>query len=116
MNTNQLHPDDYKYIVKDAANFNPDRNRALIAQTIQEAEGRMKKVQEAVDHSLGERIEAVAHYGAYRFNRGTKKLKEYLGPKLWEKYIGEKLLEKIKVMRTANKLAGNDKFETSVLL
>lgn len=113
---NDIATEDHRFIVKDPVNFSPERNKAVIAQTIREAETRMSKVQNAIEDALGERIEAVSAYGCYRFNRGDKTVKEYLGTKKWQEYVGEKLLDKVRVMKQANKIAGNDKFETSILL
>ncbi len=97
-------------------NFNPARNKAVVAETIKEAETYHKNVHSVIDDNLGERIEAVAAYGCYRLNRGFKNPKDYFGKKLYEKFIGEKLLQKLRIMDTVNRLNGNSKFKKSVLL
>ena len=109
LNIDDIHPDDQRFIIKDPVNFSPERNKAVIAETIREAETKQRKLHEVIDEGLGERIEAVSHYGAYRFNRGEKTIKEYLGPKKWQELVGEHLLEKIRVMKASQKLAGGDK-------
>jgi len=116
ININDIHPDDQRFIIKDPVNFSAERNRAIIDETIRETERKHRKMHEAIDAGLQERIEAVSYYGAYRFNKGSKSIKEYLGPKKWQEMVGEHLLEKIRVMKASNKLAGNDKFENSILL
>ncbi len=118
MRTQDLDQKDFKYIVHQPdASFSPKRNQAVIEETIREATAFHKKNNVAIESALGERIDAVSAYGCYRFNRGFKGVKEYLGTKLYTQLVGEQLLEKVRVMKTLNRLNGNKgKFEKSILL
>ena len=98
------------------SDFSEARNKAIIEETIKQAEKYHKTVHEAIDDNLGERIEAVSAYGRYRFNGGFKTHGDYFGRQLMNKFVGEKLLQKIKVMDTVNKLNKNNKFKKSILL
>lgn len=96
--------------------FNPARNKAVIEETIREAEKYHKTVHQLLDDSMGERIEAVSSYGAYRFNGGEKSHKDYFGRRLMTRFMGEKLLSKLRVMDTVNKLNNNKRFKNAILL
>lgn len=89
--------------------FNPMQNKAVIEQTMREAEAYHKKVGQALDEALGERIDAVASYGVYRFNKGQMSPETYFGKNFYRKYVGEKLLSKLKVAQSVNKLRRNPK-------
>lgn len=116
MDINSVDPKDYKYIVKKADGFSPERNKAVIGETIRETERYFSKLQNVMDDNLGERIEMVAAYGCYRFNRGDKTIDQYLGKKLMSQMIGEKILEKIRAMKAADKLSNTEKFRNHILL
>jgi len=117
MSINELDPKDYKYIVATPdASFSPDKNKAIIEETIREADTFHKTSGLAIESALGERIEAVSAYACYRFNRGFKNIKGYLGDKLYEKMVGEKILSKIRVADTVNRLNGNHKLRRPILL
>jgi len=117
METNELDPRDYKYIVANPdSSFNPARNKAVIEETIKEADTFHKTSGLAIEEALGERIEAVSAYACYRLNRGTKKIKDYLGDSLYKRMIGEKILSKIRVADTVNRLNGNTKLRRPILL
>ena len=115
MNEVVIQPQDKKYFVNDP-NFNPDRNKVIIAETIRETEATFNKLNEIRDKDGQNRMDIMSSYGIYRFNKGTKDIKDYLGRELYNKLIGEKLLEKVKTMDTVNRLSGNDKFRKSILL
>ncbi len=116
MNINDIDSKDFKYIVKNPIGFNPDRNKAVIAETVRDTQRYFAKLQDVFDDNLGERIEAVAAYGCYRFNRGDKTVDQYLGKKVMSHLIGEKILEKVKSMKAADKLSSNKKFKKHFLL
>ena len=97
-------------------NFNVARNKAIIEETIREATAFHAKAGKVLDDQMGERIEAVAAYGCYRFSKGTKSPEDYFGKKLFSRFVGERIMSKVKVMETVNKLNGNDKFKNCVLL
>ena len=115
MNEVVIQPQDKKYFVNNP-NFNPDRNKAIIAETIRETEATFSKLQEIKDRDGQNRMDIMSSYGIYRFNKGTKGIKDYLGRKLYNQLIGERVLEKVKTMDTVNRLNGNTKFRKSILL
>jgi hypothetical protein len=110
-----VQPADYKYYKNDA-NFNPAKNKAIIAETIKETEKFFKEEEQMRDKKLENRIDLVSSYGVYRFNKGQKQFKDYVGRETYKAVIGEKLLSKIRVMDSVNKINGNDKFKKSILL
>ena len=96
--------------------FNPERNKAVIAETIRETEAFFKKSYDFIDQELGERMEAVASYGCYRFNKGDKTPEDYFGKKIMAHLVGEKICEKLRSMEAVNRLNGNSKYQKSILL
>lgn len=100
----------YNDISRPDADFNPARNKAVIEETIRKATAYHKSVHEALDESMGERIEAVAQYGIYRLGRGgTKNPDDYFGRKWMSKFAGEHLISKLKAVHSAEKLRGKSK-------
>jgi hypothetical protein len=117
MQTYELDPKDYKYVIANPdLTFNPARNKAVIEETMKEADTFHKTAGLAMEDALGERIEAVSAYACYRFNRGTKTIKQYLGDKVYNAFIGEKIMSKIRVADTVNRLNGNTKLKKPILL
>ena len=112
-----LDPVDYKYINKkpDPA-FSPERNKAIVNETIKDAEKREAEWHKIMDNEGFNRIDILSSYGRYRFNRGVKGIKEYLGRKQYEALIGEKILSKLRVAETVNKLNHNTRFKKGILL
>ena len=104
-----IQPQDRKYFVENPKDFNPERNKTIIAETIKETTAYFEKLEGALDNEAMDRIDIVGTYGRYRFNRGHKKLKDYVGRELYEKLIGEKILSKIRALSAADKLAGKTK-------
>ena len=106
-----------KRFIKDDPNFNPAKNKAIIAQTIKETEQFFAKLEELRDQDIANRVDIVGSYGRYRFNTGTKDFKNYVGPQLYNSLIGENLLSKVRVMDSVNRLHHNTgKFKKSILL
>ena len=96
-----VQPSDYRFYTNDK-DFNPARNKAIIAQTIAETEKFFKEIN--TDPELENRVDIIASYGSYRFNKGTKELKAYLGPKHYKALIGEKIMNKVRAIDSVNKL------------
>lgn len=66
MKTNDLHPDDYQFVVvKPDGDFNPDRNKAVIQSTIKKTRERIRKGYVDWRDKFGERAEAAASYLKY---------------------------------------------------
>uniref|UniRef100_A0A6M3KXN6 Uncharacterized protein n=1 Tax=viral metagenome TaxID=1070528 RepID=A0A6M3KXN6_9ZZZZ len=105
-----IQPKDRKYFVdKPSKDFNPERNKAIIQETIRETEKFFEKLEGALDDDIMNRIDVVGTYGRYRFNRGHKSLRDYLGRELYEKLVGEKILSKYRTLSADDKLKGNTK-------
>lgn len=117
MDTSILSPEDYKYVIdKPDRNFSPKRNKAIIDQTIRQAEKFFKKTATVINESTMNKIDVVSTYGTYRFNRGTKSFRDYVGKKLYSELVGEKILQRVRVMDSVNKLSGNTKYKNHILL
>lgn len=112
-----LDPVDFRYInANPDPNFSPERNKAVIDQTIKETEEYFKTLAMARDNDLENRLDIISSYGIYRFNKGTKGLKDYLGKEQYEALIGENLLQKLRVAEASNKLIKNSKIQKGILL
>lgn len=99
---------DYKYFVeKPDPNFSPERNKAVINQTIKSTEEYFRKLGKVLDDNILTRIDILTTYGDYKLNRGgEKKFKDYVGKQMHSQLIGERILEKIKLLEQANKITG----------
>ena len=112
-----LDPVDYRFInTNPDPAFSPERNKAIVNETIKEAEQRELEWYKLNDKEVFNRIDIVSTYARYRFNRGTKGIKEYLGKEQYNALIGEKLLSKLRIAETVNKLNHNDRFKKGILL
>lgn len=107
---------DYKYIVeKPDPSFSVERNKAVIQETIKDTEKFFREMYAPLHAGMGERIDIIATYGRYRFNKGHKNIKQYLGDELYKQLVGEKILSKVRIMESVNKLNGNDKFNKFIV-
>lgn len=117
MDLKLIKPEDYRYIVKNPdPSFSPTRNKAIINETVRDTEKFFTEIVEKLDDEMGERIDILATYGTYRFNRGEKSFDKYAGKKLVARLVGEKILERVRVMETVNRLNGNNKFKNFIQL
>ena len=110
----KIQPEDYKFY-KDDPNFNPQRNQAIIQETIQDNKKFFNDIGRGIGNEGMNRVDMVSSYGIYRFNHGDKKFKEFIGEARWKELIGEQMLEKARTARAMNKLNGNTKFMDYVL-
>lgn len=102
-----IQPEDKRFFVeKPDASFSPQRNKAVIDETIRETTQFFTKLEEEIDDEMGNRIDILSSYATYRFNKGTKSFKDYAGKKLRSQLIGEKILSKVRVLDSADKLKG----------
>ena len=104
-----IQPQDRKYFADNPKGFNPKRNKAIVQETIRETTEFFDKLQGALDDNIMNRIDIVGSYGRYRFNKGNKSFRDYVGKELRDKLIGEKILSKVRALSTADKLAGKTK-------
>lgn len=116
MDSKLIKPEDYKYFVEKPTSFSPQRNKAVINETIKETEKFFDNIGKAVDDNLGNRIDVLSSYGVYRMNKGDKSFKDYAGKQLYTRLIGEKILERVRVMESVNRLNGNTKFKNFIQL
>lgn len=112
-----LDPKDYKYLQRGPdPGFSPERNKAIIAETIRDAENYHFKMRSILDTDGENRVDVLSTYARYRFNVGTKTLREYLGREQYEKLIGENILSKARVAESVNILNKNNKFKKGILI
>lgn len=112
-----LDPKDYRFINPNPdPDFSPEHNKAIVDETIKDAENYYKMLHAGNDEDLGNRIDILSSYGRYRFNKGTKQIQDYLGREMYEKIVGEKLMEKLRVAQATNKLFRTNKIKKGVLL
>lgn len=103
MDSVQIQPKDFKYFKNDP-DFNPARNKAIIDETIKETEKFFADLHKLDDDESKKRIDIISSYGIYRFNKGTKDLKHFLGPKMYGELLGEKLRDKVRAIESVNRL------------
>lgn len=110
----KIQPEDYKFY-KDDPNFNPQRNQAIIQETIVSTRKFFKNIGRGINDEGMDRVDMVSTYGIYRFNHGFKKFRDFIGEQRWKDLIGEQMLEKARTARAMNRLNGNTKFMDYVL-
>jgi len=113
-----LDPKDYRYINPNPApDFSPERNQALIDETIRESDKFHNDYRLALGDSWEERKNILAHYAKYTIGQGHQKsIKDYIGKKAYETLIGERILSKVRVADSINRLNGNTRFKKGILL
>lgn len=106
-----ISPEDKRFYVKNPdASFSPRRNKAIIQETIVETEKFFQELSNIHDKDMQNRLDILSTYATYRFNRGTKNIKQYLGDRLSKEIIGEKILSKVRVLQEDEKLRNREKF------
>lgn len=107
---------DRKYFIENPGkDFSPERNKAIVEETIQEATKYFETLQSIKDDDLTNRIDVLSSYGKYRLGgQGFKEFKAWAGKDLHDKLIGERILERVRMADSVNKLQGNRK--NSILL
>lgn len=92
-----IQPEDKKfYITKPDKNFNPDRNRKIVEETIKKYEKmRLQKHHDYIDR-IRERSDAVASYFRSRMADSNNPIDKYLGRKNLAYLQGRKILQRIK--------------------
>ena|SRR5260221_376892 len=112
-----LDPADYRFINPNPdPDFSPERNKAIFDQTVKEAEAFFETLHKAQDKDMEHRMDVISSYGVYRFNKGTKDLKGYLGRERYNEIIGEQLLEKLRIAEATNKIIKNKNIQKGILL
>jgi len=113
-----LDPKDYRFInPKPDPDFSPERNRAIVEQTIKETDKFLSEIGKIRDDKGKQLLDILSHYAVNTIGRGrTQSIKQYLGKKQYEAIIGEKILSKVRTMDTINRLNGNNRFKKGILL
>lgn len=111
-----FHRDNWRLYEKNPdKNFSPERNYAIINDTIKEYESMRYGVDPKVQRAAGNVSDIMACYGVYRLGSGgTKKFEDYMGRDWMNKIYGERLMDKIKAMKSYEKLQksrGNTKYK-----
>ena len=112
-----LDPKDFKYLVKGPdPDFSPERNQAIINETIAETANYHRTMKKVLNESNKMKLEALSYYGRYTIGEGkTKNIKEYLGKSTFEAIVGENVLSKVRIANTTNRLNGNNRFKKGIL-
>lgn len=104
MKTEDLHPDDYKYIVEDGdPGFNPSRNRFIVDQVLRETRDLAIKKANAWRDPFRERAEAFAAY--LKSPRGAESgnsHERYFGSKIMAELVGEGIKNTLKANLSAD--------------
>lgn len=108
-----IQPQDKRLFVANPKDFNPDRNRAIINETIRETTKFFMDMYEKLDKGLEERIDVMSSYATYRFNDGGKDFESYAGKQIYKQLVGERVLEKVKALKASERLQG--KFKGHIL-
>lgn len=110
MDTKLIQPEDYRLRVEvPDPTFSPARNKAIIQETIKETEKYFRDLSKPSE-DMKERIDIFATYGTYRFNKGQKNIRDYLGKQLHSRMIGESILEKVRILEATDKLGSKGRF------
>lgn len=106
INITDFNPDNWHlYVEKPDPDFSPEHNRAVIQETLDEAEKRRKGVSDKTKQASENIGDILASFAKYKFDLGGgKKIEDYLGKKRMAEIYGEKLLEKLRLIESANKL------------
>ena len=114
----ELDPKDYRFINETPdPDFSPERNRAIVAQTIKESEEFNDIYKKAMDDETHKRMEMFAYYARHTIGEGkSTSFKNYIGKEAYNALIGEKVLEKIRVAESLNRMNGNNRFKKGILL
>lgn len=113
-----LDPKDYRYINPNPdPDFSPERNQALINETIKETDKFLNDYRISLGESWEDRKDILTHFAMYKIGKGgSKNIKDYIGKKAYEALIGEKILSKVRVADSINRLNGNTRFKKGILL
>jgi len=112
-----LDPMDYRFINKNPdPDFSPERNKAVVDETIREAEKRKIEELQFQGSEIMNRIDIVGSYARYRFNKGTKDIRNYLGEAQYKAIVGENLLSKLRIAQTTNRLSHNRRLEKGIII
>lgn len=113
-----LDPKDYRYINPNPdPDFSPERNQAVIEETIRENEKFHSDLRKATLEQFAEKKDVLSHYAIYTLAKGGhKNIKDYVGKKAYEALIGEKILSKLRIAESINRLNGNTRFKKGILL
>lgn len=112
-----LDPVDYHLINQNPdPDFSPERNKAVIEDSIRKTNKFFSEEGRAMQEATKERIDILASYGTYRFNRGTKDFISYFGRDKYHELVGEKIMSKVRIADTVNRLNGNTRHKKGILL
>jgi acetylornithine/succinyldiaminopimelate/putrescine aminotransferase len=113
-----LDPRDYRFINPNPdPDFSPERNKAIVAETIKETDKFLADIGKIKDEKGRNILDILSHYAVNTIGKGkSQSIKQYLGRKQYEALIGEKILSKVRTMDTINRLNGNSRFKKGILL
>jgi hypothetical protein len=113
-----LDPKDYRLINPNPdPDFSPERNKALVEETIREADAYHKSYALVLGESWEEKKDVLSSYARYTIGRGgAQNLKNYVGKREYEILVGEKVLSKLRIAQTTTRLSGNNRLKKGILL
>lgn len=113
-----LDPKDYKFINPNPdPDFSPERNKAIIDETIQETNRFFRDFGKVRNADGQNRLDILKSYAIHTLSKGgSQSLRQYLGKQQYEALIGEKILSKLRIAETVNRLHGNTRFKKGILL
>ncbi len=94
------------YIEKPDPNFSPQRNMAIVYETLEEGEKFFASLNDERKQDRDDRVDVLASYWKYRTEKGTKDFESYAGRALYKRLLGERILSKYRTLSTIDKLRG----------
>lgn len=93
------------YIEKPDPSFSPERNMAIVYETLEESNQFLTQINKVFRDDGDNRVDVLSSYSKYLFSKhGSKDFESYAGRQLYTKLVGEKILNKVKVMSIAERL------------
>ena len=77
-------------------NFNPERNKAIIAETIRKSTENKRKILKIEEDRIRERVDAVTTYIYSRFAEGNMPIEKYFGKRYLAHLRGMKIADTLK--------------------
>jgi hypothetical protein len=112
-----LDPKDYRFLrEKPDPGFSPERNKAIIDETIRDTHKFLTGYQRVINNDALNRIDILSSYGRKVFSQhSSKSIKQYLGKEQYEALVGEKIMSKIRIAQANEKLSGRNRFKKGLL-
>lgn len=99
----KIDPRDYKYFIeRPAKDFNPEKNKAILNQTIKETTEFFNKLDNELDSEAGERLDVLASYRHAQTSRNyAGRFDNYVSRDLYNRLTGERVRNKLNIAEIA---------------